>query len=96
MVIMVIRRQIFLFYKSRCGKCSLKIKLFIKYSSHNTERPHLLHQAISNILRNIKRDLLNFRAVQNGYRQDFQYLMVSIHFFLQAATLKRVLHYRFY
>ena len=35
----------------------------------------------------IKCDSLNFRGVQNGYHQDFQYLMVSVHFFHEAATL---------
>ena len=34
--------------------------------------------------RNVKCDLLNSRGVQNGYHQDFQYLMVSIHFFHEA------------
>ena len=37
--------------------------------------------------RHIKCDLLNFRGVQNEYHQDFPYLMVSIHFFHEAATL---------
>ena len=32
-------------------------------------------------------NLLNFKGIQNGYHQDFQYLMVSIHFFHEAATL---------
>ena len=44
-----IKRQIFPFYKSRYGKFSLEIKLFIKQSTHNTERSYLSHQAISNI-----------------------------------------------
>ena len=30
--------------------------------------------------RKIKCGLLNFRVVQNGYHQDFQYFMISIHF----------------
>ena len=37
--------------------------------------------------RKIKCNLLNFRGVQNGYHQDFQYLMISIPFFHEAATL---------
>ena len=37
--------------------------------------------------RKIKCDLLNFRGVQNGYHQDFQYLMVSIHLFHETAAL---------
>ena len=37
--------------------------------------------------RKIKCILLNFRGVQNGYDQDFQYLMISIPFFHEAATL---------
>ena len=39
--------------------------------------------------RKIKDDLLNFREVKNGYHQDFQYLIVSIHFFYEMATLKQ-------
>ena len=35
----------------------------------------------------IKRDVLNFRLVKNGYHQDFQCLIVSIHRFLKMATL---------
>ena len=37
--------------------------------------------------RKIKCDLLNFGGVKNGYNQDFQYLMVSIHVFHKMATL---------
>ena len=36
--------------------------------------------------RKIKCNLLNFRGVQNGYHQDFQYLMVSIPCLHEAAT----------
>ena len=51
------RRQIFVFYKmrqilvfdkSRCGKCSLEIKLFI--NRHITDRSYLSHQSMSHIL----------------------------------------------
>ena len=35
----------------------------------------------------IKSDLLNFSGLQNGYHQDFQYLMVSIHLFHEGTTL---------
>ena len=42
------------FYKSKCGKCSLEIKLFIKKSRHirsyHSGRSYLSHQAMSNIL----------------------------------------------
>ena len=42
------------FYKSKCGKCSLEIKLFIKKSRHirpyRSGRSYLSHQAMSNIL----------------------------------------------
>ena len=41
--------------------------------------------------RKIKWDLLNFRGVQNGYYQDFQYLMVSIRFFMKWQRQCKVL-----
>ena len=44
----------------------------------------------SNIItfyRTIKCDLLSSRRAQNGYHQDFQYLMVSVHFLHEVATL---------
>ena len=37
--------------------------------------------------RKIKCALLNFRGMQSDYHQNFQYLMVSIHFFHEEATL---------
>ena len=35
----------------------------------------------------IKCDLINFRGALNGYHQNLQYLMVSIQFFIEMATL---------
>ena len=35
----------------------------------------------------MKCDLLNFRVVQNGYRQYFQHLIISIHFFHEVPAL---------
>ena len=37
--------------------------------------------------RKIKCNLLNFREVQNGYHHNFQYLIISINFFHNMATL---------
>ena len=31
----------------------------------------------------IKCDFLNFKGVHNGYHQDFQHLMGSVHFFMK-------------
>ena len=36
-------------------------------------------------------NFLNFRGVQNGYHQDFQYLMVSVTFFHEVAMLMQSL-----
>ena len=36
---------------------------------------------IKTLYRKIKCDLLTFRGIQNGYPQDFQYLMISIQSF---------------
>ena len=60
-----------------CGKCSLEIKLSIDI----IQKDHIYHtKQYQTFYRKIKCDL-NFGGVQNGYHQDFQYLMVSIHFF---------------
>ena len=55
----------FIFYKSRCGECSLEIKVFIKYSRYNKERSCLSHQAVQTFYRKIKCDLLDLRGVPN-------------------------------
>ena len=52
------------------------------------QKNHIYHtKKYQTFYRKIKCDLLNFRGVQNGYHQDFQYLLVSIPFFHEAATL---------
>ena len=38
------RQQVFLFYKSRCSRCSHVIKLFIKYSRNNTEKSYICNK----------------------------------------------------
>ena len=56
--------------------------------SRDTIQKDIIFITKSNIKHFIERcNLLNFRGVKNGYRQDFQYLMASIHFFLKMATL---------
>ena len=47
------------------------------------------------IYRNIKCDLLNFRGVQKGYHQDFQYLIVFIDFIHEVATHKKIFFHVF-
>ena len=78
----------FFFYKSRYGKCSPETKLFKKYSRDAIQKDHVYQTKQSQTFyRNIKYELLNFREVKNGYHQNFQYLMVSIHFFHKMVTL---------
>ena len=50
-------------YKSRCGKCSLEVKLFIKQSQSRVyaERSYLSHQAISSNLQKDQVQLINFQ-----------------------------------
>ena len=82
----------FFFCKSRRGKSSLEIKLFIKQSRHNAERSYLSLLSYQTFYGGIEYDLLNVRGAQNEYHQDFQYLIVSIHYFHKVATLLQVLY----
>ena len=78
----------FFFYKKRCGKCFLETKLFIKQSRDTIQKDHIYHtKQYQTFYRKIKCDLLSFRGVKNGCHQDFQCLMVSIHFFHKMTTL---------
>ena len=78
----------FFSYKRRCRKCSLETKLFTKQSRDTLQKDHIYHtKQYQTFYRKIKCDLLNFRVVKNGYHQDFQYLVVYIHFFHKMATL---------
>ena len=53
------------------------------------QKDHIYHtKQYQAFYRKIKCDFLNFRGVQNGYHRDFQYLMVSIHFFHEVAKCK--------
>ena len=71
-----------LIYKSCCDKCSPKTKLFAKQSRDTMQKDHIYHtKQYQTLYRKIKCDILNFRGMKNGCHQDFQYLMVSIHFF---------------
>ena len=52
------------------------------------QKDHIYHtKQCQTFCRKIKCDLLKFRVVQNGYHQDFQYLMVSVHISYEVATL---------
>ena len=80
----------FFFYKSRCGKCSPGTKLFTKKGRDAIQKDQIYHTKQYQIFyRKIKWDFLNLRGVEDGYHQDFQYLMVSIHFFHKMATLMK-------
>ena len=56
--------------------------LFIKVGAANV----IIPSNIKTFYRKIKCDLLNFGGVQNGYHQDFHYLIVSIKFFSLSAN----------
>ena len=71
----------FFFYKSRSCKCSPETKLLEK------QYRKIIVITQSNIKHFIKRSSVIFGRVKNGYHQDFQCFMVSIHFFHKMATL---------
>ena len=74
----------YFFYKSRYGKYSTEIKLIIKYSRDTIQKDHIYDtKQYQTYYGKIKCDLSSFRGVKNGYHQDFQYLIVSIHFFIK-------------
>ena len=52
------------------------------------QKDHVYHyKQYQTFYKKIKCALLIFRRGQDGYHQDFQYLMVSIHFFHEVPTL---------
>ena len=69
------KRQIFLFLK--------------KVTSIRGDKNQTIYKVdkIQKFYRKIKYDLSNFRGVQNGYHQCFQYLIISFHFFHEVAVL---------
>ena len=73
----------------KVGAANVLLKLNYLLSRVDTIlKDHIYHtKQHQTFYRKIKCDLLNFREVKNGYHQDFQYLMVSIHHFHKMATL---------
>ena len=60
----------------------------IQRDHQRDQRDHIFHtKQYQAIYRKIKYNLLIFRGVQNGYHQDFQYLMVSIFFFFPEVAM---------
>ena len=81
-------QKYFFIYESRCGKFSPETKLFTKSSRDTLQKDHIYHtKHYQTFYRKIKWYFLNFRRVKNGYHQDFQFLVVSIHFFYKMTTL---------
>ena len=78
----------FFLKKSRCCKCSPETKLFAKQSRDTIQKDHIFHtKQYQTFYRKIKSDLLDSRGIKYGYHQNFQYLMVSIHFFHKMGKL---------
>ena len=77
------------YIKNGCGKCSLETKLFRKWIRDTIQEDRIYHikQHQTFYREIIECELLNFRGVKNGYHQDFQHLIVYIHFFHKMATL---------
>ena len=80
--------NIYFFIKE--GAANVLLKLNYLQSRAKTQYRKIIFITPSNIkhfTKKIKSDLLNFRGVKNGSHLDFQYLMVSIHFFHKMETL---------
>ena len=72
----------------KVGAVNVLLKLNYLQSRDTIQKDHIYHtMEYQTFYRKIKCDLLDFRGVKNGYRQDFHYFMVSIHFFHKMATL---------
>ena len=67
----------------KVGVANVLLKLNYLQSRVETQYRKIIFITPSNIKHFIERSnvTLNFRGVKNEYHQDFQYLMVSIHFF---------------
>ena len=75
------------FIKVDAANVLLKLN-YLQSRVETIQKDHIYHnKQYQTFYKKIKCDLLNFRRVKNGYHQDFQYLMVSIHFFHEVATL---------
>ena len=76
-----------MYFFIKVGAANILLKLNYLQSRAETQYRKIIFVTLSNIKHFIKCDLLNFRGVKNEYHLDFQYLMVSIHFFHNMATL---------
>ena len=63
------------------------VVFFWKVVNYLQSREDTIQKDYQTFYGKIKCNLLNFRGLQIGYHQDFQYLMVSIPYFHEAATL---------
>ena len=68
-------------------KMKFKVLLYIQHDFIRQlpgfSKLYLSYQVYQTSYRKIKCGWLNFREVQNGYHQGFQYLIVSVHFFMK-------------
>ena len=76
-----------MYFFIKVDAANILLKLNYLQSRAETQYRKIIFVTLSNIKHLIKCDLLNFRGVKNEYHLDFQYLMVSIHFFHNMATL---------
>ena len=70
-------------YFIKVGAANGLLKLnYLQSIVETIQKDHIYHmKQYQTFYRKIRYDLLNFRGVKKGYRQDFQDLTVSIHFF---------------
>ena len=73
----------------KIGAANVLLKLnYLQSRVYRIQKNHIYHtKQYQTFYRKIKCGLLHFRVVQNRYHQNFQYLMVSIHFFQEVTTL---------
>ena len=71
------------------GAVNLLLKLSYLYSRVGTIQKEYIYRTkqYQTFYRKINCGLSNFRGFQNGYHQDFQYLIVWVHFFHEVAML---------
>ena len=74
------------FFFIKAANAFLKLN-YLQSRVHTIQKDHIYHtKQYQTFYRKIKCDLLNFRGVQNGYHQYFQYYIVSIHIFHEVAS----------
>ena len=79
---------------TKVGAANVLLKINYLQSTvetHYTETIIYHTKQYQTFYRKIKCDLLNFRGAKNGYYQDFQCLMVSIHFSIKWQRWCKVL-----